>query len=78
MKKPEIPIPKFRKIQLPCRTLKPYNGFSELQFELKYEALHRPLEISEKRARKREEEIDRYMRYIVQLKAQAPELWPRV
>lgn len=45
--------------------------------EVTYSSRHRPLELAERRARKREAELDRYMAYISRLKREAPELWSK-
>lgn len=49
---------------------------SQLNLEALYESRHKPLELAEKRARKREAEIDRYNSYIARLRHESPELWP--
>lgn len=41
-----------------------------------YLKMHRPMELKERRARKREDELARYREYISQLRQNAPELWP--
>lgn len=45
--------------------------------EAAYYRRHRPLELAERRARKREAELDRYMAYISRLRREAPELWSK-
>lgn len=42
-----------------------------------YTAIHRRLELSERKIRKREEELDRYETYIRKLKREHPELWKK-
>lgn len=77
---PVILTPVFREVQsfvrtLPCKVKKSQKSKAKNREAFEYEAHHRPLELAEKRARRREAELDRYQEYLTKLKAEAPQLW---
>lgn len=79
-----IPIPSFRRLgtislaNTAHGRTKKTGGEARLRHEMRdeiYLQRHRTLETAERRARKREAELDRYKTYIAKLKRESPELW---
>lgn len=78
-----IPIPSFRRLEKaslggPAPAPVKKKGEVWLRHEVRdeiYMQRHRALETAERRARKREAELDRYKTYIAKLKRESPELW---
>lgn len=78
-----IPIPSFRRLEKappagPAPVPAKKTGEVWLRHEMRdevYVQRHRALETAERRARKREAELDRYKTYIAKLKRESPELW---
>lgn len=72
-----IPTPHFSSVDWPefPRKFKNTRVFDEFLSDERFLKKHRPLELAERRARKREIEVAKYYRYIQRLREECPQLW---
>lgn len=71
-----IPIPHFSSILLPqlSKRIRISRKLTDSLSDEQYSKRHRPMEIAERRARKRELEVHNYNRYVQSLKGECPQL----